>query len=272
MERTVPKNRNGGNVNYKLLVETAVLAGEIMLSSGAETYRVEDTMGHILKTSKCESIEALALMTGIIATISSDEMEHPITVMRTINDRNTNLANIIKVNDISRKYCGGMLSLEEAYAQLKGVHQKLYSSTVFNIATAGIAMGFAMMFGGSMMDVLATVFVGAFLAFCIFFGKKIKMNSILADVFSCAGIAIAAMGIKTFGLPEIDMDIVIISAIMPVVPGVAITNAIRDTLQGDYLSGCARILEAFLKAASIAIGIGIGMALFGMWIGGGVIW
>lgn len=50
---------------------------------------------------------------------------------------------------------------------------------------------------------------------------------------------------------------------MPLVPGVAITNAIRDTLQGDYLSGGARVLEAFLKAASIALGVGIGMALFG---------
>ena len=59
------------------------------------------------------------------------------------------------------------------------------------------------------------------------------------------------------------MDTVIISAIMPLVPGVAITNAIRDTLQGDYLSGGARVLEAFLKAASIALGVGIGMALFG---------
>ena len=38
-------------MNYKLLLDTALLAGEILLSSGAETYRVEDTMGHILKTS-----------------------------------------------------------------------------------------------------------------------------------------------------------------------------------------------------------------------------
>ena len=51
---------------------------------------------------------------------------------------------------------------------------------------------------------------------------------------------------------------------MPLVPGVAITNAIRDTLQGDYLSGCARILEAFLKAASVAVGAGLGMAIGGM--------
>ena len=81
-----------------------------------------------------------------------------------------------------------------------------------------------------------------------------------------------SMALTYFGKINLDMDIVIVSAIMPIVPGVAITNAIRDTLQGDYLSGCARILEAFLKAASIALGVGLGMSLFDMLIGGGFLW
>ncbi len=259
-------------MNYKLIVDTAVLAGEIMLSSGAETYRVEDTMEHILKTSKCESIEALALMTGIVATINGENMESPVTVVKTINDRSTNLNNIIKVNAISRKYCGGNIILEEAYAQLKCVEEKQYSRTFFNIATAGIAIGFAMMLGGTSLDVIATALVGMLLAGCISAGKIIKINTIMMDVLSCMAIALLTMGLKAVSIPELNMDIVIVSAIMPIVPGVAITNAIRDTLQGDYLSGCARILEAFLKAASIALGIGIGMAVFEMWIGGSVIW
>ena len=38
-------------MDTQLLLKTAMLAGEIMLRSGAETYRVEDTMHHILKTA-----------------------------------------------------------------------------------------------------------------------------------------------------------------------------------------------------------------------------
>ena len=56
MERAIPQERDGRMKNDKLLMDTAVLAGEIMLQSGAETYRVEDTMCHILKTSKRQSI------------------------------------------------------------------------------------------------------------------------------------------------------------------------------------------------------------------------
>lgn len=250
-------------MNHKLLLDTAVLAGEIMLCSGAETYRVEDTMYHILKTSEAESIEALALMTGIVATLNSPDMGQPMTIMKAVNDRTTNLNHIIQVNDISRRYCGGELTLEETYRKLKQIGGMQYCRTLCNIALVGVASGFAMMFGGTFLDVVVTAMVGILLAGIISLGQKLRMNVIIVDILSSMGIAVLAIAMKTYAIQTINMDTVIISAIMPLVPGVAITNAIRDTLQGDYLSGGARVLEAFLKAASIALGVGIGMAIFG---------
>lgn len=251
-------------MNYKLLLETALLAGEILLSSGAETYRVEDTMNHILKTSNVEQIDALALMTGITVTLNDSSMEQPISMIRTIESRSTNMNNIIKVNGISRNYCAGKISLAEANIQLKHVKEKLYTRTQFNIATALVATGFAMMFGGSFMDVLLATIMGGWLSACITFAKIKKVDTLVLDVFSCAGIALFTILAQAYFIPKLDIDIVIVSALMPIVPGVAITNAIRDTIQGDYLSGCARILEAFLKAASVAVGAGLGMAIGGV--------
>ena len=220
-------------MNHKLLLDTAVLAGEIMLCSGAETYRVEDTMYHILKTSKAESIEALALMTGIMATINSPDMEQPMTVIKAVNNRTTNLNHVIQVNDISRRYCGGELTLEETYQALRKIGGMQYNRTLCNAALVGVAAGFAMMFGGSFLDVAATAVVGVLLAAIITLGEKVKMNVIIIDILSSIGIAILAIAMKTYGMKEINMDTVIISAIMPLVPGVAITNAIRDTLQWE---------------------------------------
>lgn len=254
-------------MNQKLLMDTAVLAGEIMLCSGAETYRVEDTMYHILKTSEAESIEALALMTGIMATLNGPDMEQPISVIKAVNERGTNLNKINKVNDISRKYCGGELALEDAYESLKNLEGNQYSRTLYNIATVGVAAGFAMMFGGGFLDVVGAAIVGALTALIITLGEKGKMNTIMMDVLSSVGIAMLAMALKAFVFPAMNTDTVIISAIMLLVPGVAITNAIRDTIQGDYLSGGARVLEAFLIAASVALGVGMGMTLFGMLAG-----
>ena len=254
--------------NYKLLVDTAALAGEIMLSSGAETYRVEDTMSHILKTSDIGTIETLALLTGIVVTVNDESMEQPLTVMKTVNDRVTNMSTIIKVNDISRKYCSGKITLEEAYERLNHVRGKEYNRFLYNLGTVGIAIGFAMMFGGQGKELVVTALVGAFLATVITLGKIAKWSGILVNAFSAMGIAMIAMFFKGFIFPDMDMDVVIIGAIMPIVPGVAITNAIRDTLQADYLSGCGRILEAFLTAASVAVGIGLGMIMANGLFGG----
>lgn len=46
-------------------------------------------------------------------------------------------------------------------------------------------------------------------------------------------------------VPEANINVMVISSIMLLVPGLAITNAIRDTMSTDYLSGLARGAEAF---------------------------
>jgi len=61
----------------------------------------------------------------------------------------------------------------------------------------------------------------------------------------------------------IQPDTIIISAIMPLLPGTVLTNGIRDTFRGDYMSGAAKILEAFVIAIFIAIGIGAGLVVGG---------
>ena len=60
-------------MDYKLLADTALLAGELMLQSGAETFRVEETITRILKTSGQERTEAIAYATGIMITLDGKD-------------------------------------------------------------------------------------------------------------------------------------------------------------------------------------------------------
>jgi len=46
-----------------------------------------------------------------------------------------------------------------------------------------------------------------------------------------------------------------IGAVMPFVPGVHITNSIRDILAGHLLSGISRGVEALLTACMIGFGV-----------------
>lgn len=250
-------------MDTQLLFDTAMLAGEIMLCSGAETYRVEDTMHHILKTADdAEIIEVLVMMTGITATLKRKD-ELPVSIVKRVASRGTNLSRVVEVNDISRRYCGQYLTLEKAYHKLIELKGEKYNGTIHPVAIAGACAGFTLMFGGRLTDAALAAVVGFFQALCLFIGKKLDFHSFIQDVIASVGVAFISIVLKVIIGSPMNMDIVMISAIMPLVPGMAITNAVRDTLQGDYISGAARTLEAFLKAAGIALGIGIGIAIFG---------
>ncbi|MCI6093069.1 threonine/serine exporter family protein [bacterium] len=250
-------------MDLQLLIKTAMSAGELMLCSGAETYRVEDTMHHILKTAdNLEMSEVLVVMTGITASVKV-KGEKVVTLVKRVESRENNLSRVVSVNDISRRYCGGELSLQAAYEELNSLKKKEYRRLSYSIATVAVCVGFSLFFGGGIWEVVSSLIVGAFLAFCIEAVRDLKVHAFIEDVFSSMGIAMASAVMKIMLGGRMDIDIVIISCIMPLVPGMAITNAARDTLRGDYLSGIARMLEAFIKAAGIAIGIGIGLAIMG---------
>lgn len=249
-------------MDAQLLMKTAALAGELMLCSGAETYRVEDTMHHILKTAdNLEMAEVLVIMTGITATIKQKD-ENVISIVKRVNSRSTNMSRIMEVNDISRRYCGEEITLEEAYKELSGLKKNIYSRLENRLGVLGICVGFAIFFGGGIREIMVTLLVGLVLTGCMTIGEKMQFHAFLQDVFGAFGIAVSSLLFSN--LIKVNLDTVIISSIMPMVPGVAITNAVRDTLQGDYLSGGARVLEAFLKAAGIAVGIAIGLLLMGV--------
>lgn len=256
-------------MDYKLILNLSIKAGEIMLRSGAETYRVEDTMNYILRTACTESFEATVTMTSIAASISNPDME-PITMIKRVHERGTNLNRIMKVNELSRAYCGGNMTAAEAYAAMKEMGGKQYRTWLYNAATVVITAGFSPLFGGGALEMCGAALVGAVLSLIMTFGKKLQINGFILDALSSMGVALAAKLLQQV-IPSLNGDVVIISSIMPLVPGVAITNAVRDTLQGDYVSGGARILEAFLKAAAVALGVGVGIAIMTALFKGGVL-
>lgn len=260
-----------------------------MLRSGAETYRVEDTIKHILdtagvsragsssenRTDRTEQegpvrTESLVMLTGIIVTIERPGQE-AVTVMRRVHDRGTNMHRIVEVNEISRKYCARELSAEETWEKLKSIKGRQYTVWMYNIATVLVPAGFAPLFGGGPGEIPAAAAVGILLAVIMTIGKRLRISSFILNMICAGGVAAAAMALKAWN-SALNMDTVIISGIMTLVPGVAITNAIRDTLRGDYISGGARALEAFVTAAAVAIGAGVGIAAMNVfWRGGGLL-
>lgn len=255
-------------MNYKLLVDTAMLAGEIMLLGGAETYRIEDTMSRILKLSGLEKTETFVTPTGIFLTLGDSSID-AISLVRRVDNRITNISYIYETNNISRQLCTGTITLEEAYGYLKKIKDtKQYSNLAYYVCTILASLSFSVLLGGDWLNCFIAGLNGGIIVLTLMATKKLKMNTFIKNMIASILIALNSMFFMQFLGSAIQLDIVIGGSIMPLLPGVAITNAIRDTLQGDYMSGGARAIEAFVSATSTAAGIGVGMEIFSFLVGG----
>lgn len=253
-------------MDYKLLLDTAVFAGDILMKSGAETYRVEDTVYRILQKSNLRTVQVLVMMTGFVATLDDPSMDS-MTVVRRIQSRGTNLKKIDQVNQISREFCNDEISLEQAFKQMKRLWKEKEQPKLSLGAFGMVTGGFAIMFGSNGAEAVIAAIVGLVGAFVQFGCRKGRMHMFVENIICALAVALT-IGFLTVLLPgAYDTDLLIISCIMPYVPGAAITNAVFDTLHGDYLSGLARAAEAFVIALAVAIGIGIGLFATGMILG-----
>lgn len=246
----------------------AVLAGSIMISSGAETHRVEDTLQRILGTTDFEHADAFVFTTGMVVTLS-DPSGETLSISHRVTDTSRNFGRIAEVNSVSRAFCSGLITLDEATVRLREIKtKKLYGSFILHLGYILAAAGFAIMFGGEIPDAIATIFCGIVLSVVnLDLGPKIG-RGFVTTILAAASITVTATLVSYVSYHFLNFSLqtnyMIIGAIMPMVPGLAMTTAFRDILQGDYLSGGSRILEALMVAVCVAIGIGTGMGLSDM--------
>lgn len=247
-------------MNYKKIADTAMLAGQIMLESNAETYRVEETVEHILKISNLQTTEAFVLTTGITLTLDDETIE-AITLVRRVKNRSVNLSNIHEVNTISRLLSSRTISIDQAYEKLKQLTPYHYTKSEFYIANTLLALSFTVLLGGNWFDTFITLLNVLIMTVIWLIAERLKTTAFIRNVLSCFIMAIVGSAFAHLFTTELSLNAILIGNVMPMVPGTLITNAIRDTFHGDYTSGVARGIEAILVGLSIALGISIGLIL-----------
>ncbi|MBL7565740.1 threonine/serine exporter family protein [Staphylococcus saccharolyticus] len=245
-------------IDENKVIDVVLIAGRILLEAGAETYRVEDTMNRIAHSYGLHDTYSFVTSTAIIFSLN----DRTSTRLIRIRERTTDLEKIALTNSLSRKISSNQLTIDEAKNEL--LHLKrasLQYSFLMNLLAAFIACGFFLfMFGGVASDAWIACIAGgaAFLTFS-FVQKYIQIKFFSEFVASAVVISIAAIFIK-LGIAK-NQDIITIASVMPLVPGILITNAIRDLLAGELLAGMSRGVEAALTAFAIGAGVAIVLLL-----------
>jgi uncharacterized membrane protein YjjP (DUF1212 family) len=236
------------------IIEVCLLAGKIMLRSGAETYRIEDTMMRIAAAYGILHSHSYVTPTGIIFSIDS---HYPTKLVRIV-DRSTDLQKVAKVNSISRQISRGDLTVKEAFEHLKEIERDDHAYPVWvQIAAASIISGcFLVMFQGVWTDFLPALFAGGIGFSCLIYIHRLVEIKFFAEFLAALVIGVISVLFVSLNIGT-ELDKIIIGSVMPLVPGLLITNAVRDLMAGHLVSGISKGAEAFLTAFAIGAGVAV---------------
>ncbi|WP_445506324.1 threonine/serine exporter family protein [Niallia sp. 03190] len=238
------------------IIEVCLLAGRIMLRNGAETYRVEDTMKRIATAYGVENSDSYVTPTGLFFTLEG--LEQTKTKLIRIIERTTNLEKVVKVNDVSREISAGELSVEEACHLLSEIEKekKTYSDWLQVVAAALASGCFLIMFQGVWGDFFPAFIAGGTGLLCSIYFHRMVQIKFFAEFLAAFLVGLIAFSAVYLGFGK-EVDKIIIGSVMPLVPGLLITNAVRDLMAGDLVSGLSKGAEAFLTAFAIGSGIAV---------------
>ena len=248
------------------ILSIALDIGAEILRAGGEIHRVEDTVTRICNAYGAESVDVFAITSLITAEVRMPDgsfATHNRRVLTTYN----HLARLESLNALSRAICKRPISSAEVKGRLEAI--RLYRPVPEWLCYIGGMLatgGFAVFFGGSVMDGLAAALIALLLTLFARL-RPIRINSMVKSLISSFAAGALSVGCVRLGLGD-HVDKIIIGTIMLEIPGLSFGNALRDLLWGDTLAGTMRFIQAILQTLMIALGYMAALVLFNQQIGG----
>ena len=259
-----------GKQSDEEVLDLALMAGHILLENGAEIYRVEETIDRICGYYGVNSENAFVLSNGIFLTAGSAR-ESFFAKVQHIPVSGTHLNKVAAVNQLSREIVEGRHTIQEAYRILEEIRTMPGKKRWMQTLASGVgSAAFCIFFGGTFGDSLAAFTAGICLYLYVLWLSTPHLSKIVGNIGGGALVTVVCCLLYLMGVGE-NLNFMMIGTIMPLVPGVAFTNSIRDVADGDYISGSVRMLDALLVFFCIAIGVGIGFSLISLVPGSGTL-
>lgn len=242
------------------LLDLAVRLGVKLMEHGAETYRVEDSVARILHAYKAHEPSAFAVP-SLIAVSFKDDGGRVYTKTIRVTVGESNLDRVYRINTLSRYLTQHTPDLDYFASALDEIgRSERYPMWQIVLASGVVASGFNMMFNNSVRDLPIAFAGGLLVRILVTMLRDLKMNTVFNNVVGGFIASFLTQALYHFGLGH-DATITAIAILMNLVPGALLTNAIRDVIATDYMSGMTKLTQALMVAASLAVGAGVGYAV-----------
>ena len=248
---------------YQRMLNTAMDIGHCLLAAGAETYRVEETIQRVLYAYGVKHVDAFAITNNITVTMTMAD-DTCYTRLRRVYSRTTNYRAVEEINNLSRYICSARPPVEEIQERLREIQSKKpYPEwMMITLGFGGIALWFTLFFGGSWYDGAVAFAAGCLTRVVFRLMYYLHTSSFFVNLVCSLMVTVIAIETVQCGIAD-NSDFIIIGTLMTLVPGVAITNAMRDVIAGDLVAGTMKGVEALLIALALAIGTAVALIAMG---------
>ncbi len=243
------------------VLETASLAGHILLENGAEIARVEETMERIARHYGVEA-QNFVLSNGIFTTGRTGHAK-----VEFIPFKGAQLERVAAVNQISRDIEAGRYTVDEARERLLAIRASKAKPAWEQVLGSAVgSAGFCVIFGGGLLDAAAAFTVGMLLWLFVVGVSSRWMSKPIGNIVGSALATILCIVFHRIGF-GVSLGNMIVGSLIPLIPGVAFTNGIRDIADEDYIAGATRLLDAIMVFFCIAAGVVLTFMAFYMFEG-----
>ena len=237
-------------------LETVLYAGNLLLSSGAEIYRAEETMYRIADAMQIKDMDAYVTNRGIFASGNVPGKGIESRIM-SVPDKELNIDKIEAVNELSREFCSNRMDLSYLKASLQNIANMGEQNVGEKILSYFFGAGcFSYAIGTSFRDSLCAAIIGSLVGFYMIWSKYRIKSRVLITIIASVLTALLSNLFVAIGLGS-QLSFIIIGAMMDLVPGVAFVNSVREFSQNNFATGQTLLTSALLTCVSMASGVAL---------------
>lgn len=247
-------------MNYNKIVQGILDIGESMLISGAENYRIEDSLYRMCRSYGFVKYDVFVIPSNIQITVETENGDI-ITQVRHIENEDIDFDQLDYMNNLCRYICSHTPDEEELqkkYQEVKNRPPQHPAAKYFASVMGGT--GFAVFFGCNFKDAIVAVIVSLMI---VVVGKWLEKREgnlfVYNTILSFLSEVIIVLSVRN-GFAD-HPERIMIGIVMLLISGLSTTNGIREILQKDYISGFINIMNSILGAAGIAVGTALAMLM-----------
>lgn len=230
--------------------------GGALLSYGCPTHRLEELVRELARIEGYGA-HVFAVPTGLFVSLSIPGAQ-PLFRMVRVEEWAVDLERLVLVDAIFNDAAQHRVPIEEARRRIHDLERlpRPYPRPLVWAATAGAAGAAAVFFRGGAWEALIGAGGGALIGVLGWQLGRSRSARYLSDF---AGGAVAALlaGSVTRVWPELSREVLVLSGVILLVPGMALTTGLSELARKNLVSGAARLMEVLITFLSIVFGIAL---------------